>query len=75
MDYNEMLKNARKKLNGSCKVCKVCNGVACAGEVPGMGGKGSGQAFIENVRALERVKLNMRVIHNAADPDTSRIIW
>lgn len=71
MDYNEMLKNAREKLNGSCKVCKVCNGVACAGEVPGMGGKGSGQAFIENVRALERVKLNMRVIHNAADPDTS----
>lgn len=71
MDYNEMLKNARENLNGSCKVCKVCNGVACAGEVPGMGGKGSGQAFIENVRALERVKLNMRVIHNAADPDTS----
>lgn len=71
MDYNEMLKNAREKLNGSCKVCKVCNGVACAGEVPGMGGKGSGQAFIENVRALEKVKLNMRVIHNAADPDTS----
>ena len=71
MDYNEMLKNAREKLNGSCKVCKACNGVACAGEVPGMGGKGSGQAFIENVRALERVKLNMRVIHNAADPDTS----
>ena len=71
MDYNEMLKNAREKLNGSCKVCKVCNGVTCAGEVPGMGGKGSGQAFIENVRALERVKLNMRVIHNAADPDTS----
>ena len=71
MDYNEMLKNAREKLNGSCKVCKVCNGVACAGEVPGMGGKGSGQAFIENVRALERVKLNMKVIHNAADPDTS----
>lgn len=71
MDYNEMLKNARENLNGSCKVCKVCNGVACAGEVPGMGGKGSGQAFIENVKSLERVKLNMRVIHNVADPDTS----
>lgn len=71
MDYNEMLKNAREKLNGSCKVCKVCNGVACAGEVPGMGGKGTGQAFIENIKALEKVKLNMRVIHNASKPDTS----
>lgn len=71
MDYNEMLKNAREKLNGSCKVCKVCNGVACAGEVPGMGGKGTGQAFIENIKALEKVKLNMRVIHNVSKPDTS----
>lgn len=71
MDYNEMLKTARENLNGSCKVCRVCNGVACAGEVPGMGGKGSGSSFIENVKSLERVKLNMRVIHNAAKPDTS----
>ena len=53
------------------KFAKLVRGVACAGEVPGMGGKGSGQAFIENVRALERVKLNMRVIHNAAKHDTS----
>ncbi|WP_300279990.1 alpha-hydroxy-acid oxidizing protein [Peptacetobacter sp.] len=71
MDYNEMLKNAKEKLNGSCKVCKVCNGVACAGEVPGMGGKGTGQAFIENINALEKVKLNMRVIHNVSNPDTT----
>ncbi len=71
MDYNEMLKNAKEKLNGSCKVCKVCNGVACVGEVPGMGGKGTGQAFIENINALEKVKLNMRVIHNVSNPDTT----
>ena len=66
-----MLKNARTNLNGSCKVCKVCNGVACSGEVPGMGGKGTGSSFIENVASLERVKLNMRVIHNVSDPDMS----
>ena len=57
MEYNELLKSARENLNGSCKVCKVCNGVACAGEVPGMGGKGSGSSFIENSKSLEKVKV------------------
>ncbi|SCH09678.1 L-lactate dehydrogenase [cytochrome] [uncultured Clostridium sp.] len=71
MDYKEMLKNARENLNGSCKVCKACNGGACAGEVPGMGGKGSGSSFIENFKSLENVKINMRVIHNVTNPDTS----
>lgn len=71
MDYKEMLKNARTNLNGSCKVCPACNGVACAGEVPGMGGKGTGESFIENYEALNAYKLNMRVIHDAKNPDTS----
>lgn len=71
MDYNQMLKNARENLNGSCKVCKVCNGIVCAGEVPGMGGKGSGSSFIENSKSIEKVKINMRVIHNVSKPDMS----
>lgn len=71
MDYNEMLKNARENFNGSCKVCKVCNGVVCAGQVPGMGGKGSGSSFVENNKSLEKVKINMRVIHNVTNPDTT----
>ena len=33
MDYKSVLKSARENLNGSCKVCKVCNGIACSGEV------------------------------------------
>lgn len=71
MDYKELLKSARENLNGSCKVCNVCNGLVCAGEVPGMGGKGSGSSFIENNKSLEKVKINMRVIHNVSNPDTS----
>lgn len=71
MDYKEVLKSARQNLNGSCKVCPVCNGKACAGEVPGMGGKGTGDAFLGNVEALNSYKLNMRVIHDAKNPDTS----
>ncbi|MBC5996104.1 alpha-hydroxy-acid oxidizing protein [Romboutsia ilealis] len=71
MDYKEMLKSARINLNGSCRVCKTCNGVVCSGEVPGMGGKGSGSSFIENFKSLEKVKINMRVIHSVSKPDTS----
>lgn len=71
MKYEDVLKNAREKFNGSCRVCKVCDGVACRGEVPGMGGKGTGNAFMENVRALDKIKLNMRTIHDVTDPDTS----
>lgn len=71
MDYKDMLKEAREKLNGSCKVCKACNGVVCAGEVPGMGGKETGSAFMQNFKSLQDVKINMRVIHNVLNPDTS----
>lgn len=71
MDFNDLQNNARKKFNGSCRVCKVCNGVVCAGEVPGMGGKGSGSSFIENIKSLDKVKINMRVIHNVVQPNTS----
>lgn len=71
MDYKEILKNAKINLQGSCRVCPVCNGRACAGEVPGMGGTGSGASFTANVEALEGVKLNMRVIQDVKNPDTS----
>ena len=71
MNYKDMLKEARESLNGSCKVCKACNGVVCAGEVPGMGGKDTGSAFIQNFKSLQDIKINMRVIHNVSNPDTS----
>lgn len=71
MNFRDVRKTARENLNNSCKVCPTCNGVACAGQVPGMGGKGSGDAFKVNVDALSNYKLNMRVIHDAKNPDTS----
>lgn len=71
MNYKDVIKKARENLKGSCRVCNVCDGKACAGEVPGMGGKGTGEAFCANVEALNSYKLNMRVIHNAKNPDTS----
>ena len=42
MDMREIRATARERMKGYCRVCPVCNGVACAGEVPGMGGTLSG---------------------------------
>lgn len=61
---------ARKRMQGFCRVCPVCDGRACKGEVPGMGGTGTGSAFMENLKALSRVKIHMRTIHSAHSPDT-----
>jgi len=33
----------------ACRGCALCDGRVCAGEVPGMGGKGGGRTFINNV--------------------------
>lgn len=71
MDLQEIRRVAKEKLAGYCRVCPVCDGKACAGEVPGMGGVGSGAGFRANIEALARYKVNMRTIHGARDPDTS----
>ena len=71
MDIKEVRDRARKNLKGFCSVCKVCNGIACAGEVPGMGGSGTGSTFKANVEDLARVTLNLRCLHNSKNPDTS----
>ena len=43
MDLKTMRQVAKEKLKGFCRVCPVCDGRACAGEVPGMGGTGTGK--------------------------------
>ncbi|NIQ01187.1 MAG: hypothetical protein GWM98_12920, partial [Nitrospinaceae bacterium] len=63
--------NARKKFYIACKACPVCDGVECAGKVPGIGGIGTGGSFTENLRALARYKINLRTLHNIKDPDLS----
>ncbi len=66
----EVRNQARKLMEGFCKVCPVCDGRACAGEVPGMGGIGTGSAFRDNVQALSECRFQMRVIHDVVDPET-----
>lgn len=67
----EIRARARERMEGFCRVCPVCNGRVCAGEVPGMGGLGTGAAFRANLEALAAHRFNMRVLHDAADPHTA----
>lgn len=69
MDLLTVRKNAADRLTRSCHVCRQCNGVACAGQIPGFGGVGTGSGFIANVEALAKKKLNLRVLHDVRRPD------
>ncbi len=80
MDLNEVRKNARERLKGTgtCAVYKVCDGHPdrlCQGlkygDVPGMGGAGSGMSFHNNFLALQRIKLKMRTVGIPKEPDPS----
>lgn len=66
----DVRKRAKELMEGYCRVCPVCNGKACSGEVPGMGGLGTGSSFMNNVTALSAVRFNMRLVHGAEQPDT-----
>jgi 4-hydroxymandelate oxidase len=71
MNIKEIRQEAKKRFNGICRVCRECNGIACAGEFPGIGGVGSGISFINNYKALAALRIKMRVVHGASDPETS----
>lgn len=65
----EVYQKARAALYPICRVCPQCDGVACAGEFPGMGGLGSGLSFQNNFNDLRRVRLKMRAINGVGPPD------
>ncbi|XEQ94198.1 L-lactate dehydrogenase [Sporomusa carbonis] len=71
MNINSLRTAAREKFRGACRVCPICNGVACAGEVPGMGGLGTGSGFCHNIQALAECRLNLRTVHSVKNPDLS----
>ncbi len=71
MDLAEVRSIAKERFKSSCRVCKHCDGKACSGETPGMGGCGTGSSFHNNVNALKKVRINMRLIHEVKNPDIS----
>ncbi len=71
MEYREILENARKILLPKCRVCPVCDGRACRGEVPGVGGKGSGSTFIRNAVKLSQVTIVLDTLYENRGQNTS----
>ena len=66
------IEQARETMAGFCKVCPVCNGKACAGQIPGMGGTESGHSFIRNVEALQSIQVNMTILYDGEqEPETT----
>lgn len=70
MDLKEITASAREKMKGFCNLCPECNGVWCAGKVPGMGGAGTGESFKRNFKMLKNIKIKMKTIHSAINPNT-----
>ena len=71
----DILVKARERLYPTCRVCPVCDGVACSGDAGGIAGVGTGMSFQNNFTALGRVKLLMRNVHDVTRADTSTTIF
>ena len=70
MDIKTLRENAKKPMQAYCKLCPVCDGKVCAGQVPGFGGALTGGSFTANTEALRNTRINLRVVHGVDDPST-----
>lgn len=64
---------ARNLFGKFCRACRVCDGVYCAGMVPGMGGIGSGRSFMANLESLARYRMVESLIHSVTHPRLSTV--
>ena len=62
--------NARQKFNNKCAVCPDCDGVRCRGMMPGVGGAGNGNAFINAVRNIRKIEIIPSYINDSKIIDT-----
>lgn len=69
MNYQELLEQAKVRIGPKCRVCRDCNGVACRGEIPGLGGKGTGSSFIGSFEYLANLRIRMDVIYQDQGQD------
>ncbi len=77
LSLTEVREEAKKKLLGVCGVYKICDGDPiriCQGQSYGrplgFGGIGSGASFNNNILALKRLKLKMKLIGDHFEADT-----
>ena len=70
MTFQEVREAAKLKIGPHCRVCPECNGIACRGEIPGPGGKGTGAGFIRNYQGLRKIRLSMDTIYEPKSVST-----
>ncbi|MGL5955951.1 MAG: ATP-grasp domain-containing protein, partial [Brevinema sp.] len=63
--------NAKYLLQGVCNICKACDGVWCRGNIPGVGGVGTGEGFIQAYDRFRQIKLIPHYIHEVRSVDSS----
>lgn len=68
-NYQELLNEVRGK-TGHCKACPICNGIACANNMPGPGCKAPGNLAARNYTKWSEILLNMDTIHENRTPQT-----
>lgn len=71
MTYQDVLTKAREVLAPKCRVCPECNGVACRGQIPGVGAIGDGSAFTVCRDYLKSIKIMMDFVHEDYEVDSS----
>ncbi|MGI6128994.1 MAG: alpha-hydroxy-acid oxidizing protein [bacterium] len=75
MNLKKVRQVAKEKLKPLCRMCPVCDGRACAGEVPGFGGIGTGSSFMNNIQTLQKWHLNLRTLHDVIEPCTATTLF
>jgi isopentenyl diphosphate isomerase/L-lactate dehydrogenase-like FMN-dependent dehydrogenase len=75
LNPRDILDKARERLYPTCRVCPVCDGVACSGDGGGIAGSGTGMSFQNNFTALQHMKVMMRNVHDVTRADTSTTIF
>ncbi|MFW9992535.1 MAG: alpha-hydroxy-acid oxidizing protein [Candidatus Odinarchaeota archaeon] len=78
LTLEEVRDKARDKLKGICGVYRICDGAdnrICQGKsygAPlGIGGIGSGASFHNNIKALEKIRLKMKLVSQDFDANTN----
>lgn len=71
MTWQDVENKAREVLAPKCKVCPDCNGVACKGQIPGVGAIGDGSAFTVCREYLKSIKIMMDFVHEDYEVDSS----
>lgn len=75
MTYAELLDQARTRIGSNCKVCPVCNGLACKNHMPGPGAKGTGDVSARNYAKWQEIRVNMDTLTENCSADTAAAIF